>query len=449
LKAAGSSAELARKRLALVGQPFVVEGMTLDGKPFDWSAYAGKVVLLDFWATWCGPCIEELPNIRRNFEQFHSKGFDVVGINVDHEINRVKQFLSFQELPWVTVTSQDALDGKASEDFSQHPMPAKCGIDAIPFVALIGKDGKVDSIHVRGPRLEARLTELLGPPATAEVPADPTQPGAGGARPASGAPPGNPPAGGEPALRPGTGDRGSLNRLPTTASPVGLLVAQLLVGAAPAPDVAGEPAINPYRAKAGLKTDELAAYIEKMLDKPQSIQHRDGFAAGLVEACDRILAADPPAKAGELLLAAETKLALLHREACEGKTAADEQLSAFVAKLKDDPRPRIAREVAFFRLEQKVRSAGDLPLAEIPALLAEVQEFATKEKLTAKHLRLASSTVAAINRLESGDEREQHFAAFGGLFAKSSEPELARYGKQLARGGAKGIDPAAAVAVPR
>jgi hypothetical protein len=193
----------------------------------------------------------------------------------------------------------------------------------------------------------------------------------------------------------------------------------------------------------------LAAYIEKMLEKPQSIQQREGFAEGIVEACDRLLAVDPPSKASGLLLAAETKLALLHREACNGKTAADEQLKAFVQQLGDDPRPSIAREVAFLRLEQKIRSAADLPLAEIPPLLEEVKGFATKEKLTAKHLRLASSSVAAINRLESGDEREQHFAALGGLFAKSSDPELARYGKKLAKGNATGIDPAAAVAVPR
>jgi hypothetical protein len=96
-----------------------------------------------------------------------------------------------------------------------------------------------------------------------------------------------------------------------------------------------------------------------------------------------------------------------------------------------------------------VRSAADLPLEEIPALLEEVKGFAATEKLTARHLRLASSAVAAINRLESGDEREKHFASFGGLFAKSSDPELARYGKKLAKGTAEGLNPAAAIAIPR
>jgi hypothetical protein len=190
----------------------------------------------------------------------------------------------------VTVTSQNALDGQAGEDFSALPMAARCGVDAIPFVVLVGKDGNVDSIHVRGPKLQARLTQLLGPPAAAEVPVDPTQPRAPGARSA-----------GEPALRPATGDRGSSHRRGAVASPLAMLMVQSLFAADPAVEpkatpVGEETAINPYSAKPGLTPSQLIAYIEKMLDKAVDSSPR-WFAAAIVAACDRVRSADPPAKA--------------------------------------------------------------------------------------------------------------------------------------------------------
>jgi thiol-disulfide isomerase/thioredoxin len=419
-------APAAKVRIGLVGQPLTVEGVMIDGTPLDWSGYAGKVVLVDFWATWCGPCLEEMPNIRANFEQFHSKGFEVVGVNMDTRASDIKQFLTLQgqDIPWVTVTSQIVLDDKLSgRDWSQLPMAAKCGVQAIPFVVLIGRDGKVDSIHVRGAKLKTRLTQLLGEPATGEIPSDPTNLGA----PA--APSATRPSGGKqsrwlPAGGPAVGRAGAMS----------LLLAQALLAAAPAetPEDA-DATINPYQAKPGLTASELVAYIQRMLDRPQAIQARDGFTAGIVDACDRILSAAPPAKDAEQLLAVESKLAVLHRDACEGKSAADEQLAAFVEQLRDDQRPTVAREVAFLRLERRVLTAKEAPLSEIPAVLDAVKEFAGREKLTAQHLRMASSTVALINRLESLEDREQRFTELGDLFAKSTDKELSRYGRKIAK----------------
>ncbi len=347
-------------------------------------------------------------------------------MNLNTKAADLKQFLAFQgqEIPWTTVTSQIVLDGKAGEDWTKIPMAAKCGVQAIPFVVLIGKDGKVDSIHVRGPKLGARLRELLGDPITSEVPADPTQP----AKPPAKATGQRLPGGGK-----GSGvfvgiEFGELKNLSPTKTPDPVFVAVLDERENPAT----EDTSNPYLAKPGLNSSELIAFIQKMLDRPQAIQSRPGFADAIVDACDRVLKADVATK-GDQLLAIQTKLAILHREACDSKEAADKQLVAFVEELKDDDRPEVAREVAFFRLERRVLLAKDTPLDEIPALLKDVQEYLAKEKLSARHLRLASSTVAVINRLESGDEREAQFAKFGPIFAKSGDKDLARYGKKLAK----------------
>lgn len=432
----------ARTRLSLIGQPFAVEGVTVDGKPFDWAAYQGKVVLIDFWATWCMPCLKEIPNIRSNFDLFHAKGFEVVGVNLDTDVKTVKEFFALQgELPWTTVMSPEALDGKLDANaWPQLPMAAKSGVKAIPFLVLVGKDGKVDSLHVRGPKLKARLTALLGAPPLTEIPADPTAPaGPPAAAPAPAVPAPAVPAPAAPAApAPPAGKTGQVS--PRGAlSPVALLVAQALLTADPPADqpaatpAAEDPAINPYKAKPGQSSTQLIEYVLKMLDKPKTIQTRAGFGDAVVEACDRVLKADPPAKETEQLVAAESKFSVLHREACNGNDAADKQLQAFVEELKSDARPRIAREVAFYQLERKAIDAANLPLDQVPAVIKELQDYLAKEKLVGKHLRLASTTVALINRLESGDEREKHFVSFGGTFAKSSDKELARYGKKLAK----------------
>jgi thiol-disulfide isomerase/thioredoxin len=170
-----------------------------------------------------------------------------------------------------------------------------------------------------------------------------------------------------------------------------------------------------------------------MLDKPKTIQGRPGFCDAVCDASDRLMKADPPATEIQFFIAVEVKFEALHKKACTGDAEADKRLVAFTEQMKADERPRIARQVAFFQQERKVLDAVDGPAEKIPDLLKELLEYYVQEKLTARHLRMASSTVALINKLENGDDREQNFGQFGEAFTKASDRELARYGKKLAK----------------
>lgn len=169
----------AGKRLALIGQPLDVTGQTIDGQAFDAKTLEGKVVLIDFWATWCGPCLAEIPNIKKYYEQYKDKGFEVIGYNLDDKQQDVDQFFATQKLPWPTVVSGDA----EMKGFDS-PLAKHCGVKSIPFLVLLNAEGKVIALHPRGEKLGEKLAELLGPVEGATPPADGAAPPAEGAAPA-------------------------------------------------------------------------------------------------------------------------------------------------------------------------------------------------------------------------------------------------------------------------
>lgn len=147
--------EVAQDQNPLVGQRFIdVQSKDANGKTHKLSQYAGKGkwVLLDFWASWCGPCQEEMPNVIDAYNKYHSKGFEIVGISLDEDKDEWLGAVEGWGMPWIQLSDLNGWKCKAAQ---------KYGIDGIPTSFLIGPDGVIEACDLRGDELSEFLSSVL------------------------------------------------------------------------------------------------------------------------------------------------------------------------------------------------------------------------------------------------------------------------------------------------
>jgi peroxiredoxin len=141
-------------RLELFGQAAPQPNLAdLDGQPVAWDAFRGKVLVIDFWATNCAPCIAEFPEMKRLYRDFHERGLEVLGISFDDTPAVVEHFQSRpdQKLPW-RIAMNELPAGKASSRFR---------VQTIPALFVIDREGKIAQVDVYGRNLRRTVERLL------------------------------------------------------------------------------------------------------------------------------------------------------------------------------------------------------------------------------------------------------------------------------------------------
>ena len=145
-----------QKLSALENKPLTIAGKLADGKDFTSADWKGKVVLVDFWATWCGPCRAELPRVKKMYEDYHAKGLEILGVSNDQSADDLTKFIADDgKMPWPQLFNAEA--AKAGQ---WNPITQGYGINGIPTMFLIDKKGVVRTVEARE-KMEDLIPKLL------------------------------------------------------------------------------------------------------------------------------------------------------------------------------------------------------------------------------------------------------------------------------------------------
>jgi peroxiredoxin len=149
-------------RLAFIGKEapqFELE--TLDGQKVSPADFKGRILIIDFWATWCQPCLRELPRMKATYEEQHAKGLEILGLSLDEDKDRLAAFVEKEKIPW----KQVYLGEKSNELGKLYGFEG-----AIPAVFLIDRAGMVRGMDLRGQVMKLQVAKLMKQEATPPPP---------------------------------------------------------------------------------------------------------------------------------------------------------------------------------------------------------------------------------------------------------------------------------------
>lgn len=124
----------------------------IDGREINLADMKGKVVLVDFWATWCVPCLKAMPGLKAVYDEFSERGFEIVGISLDSDREKLESYIEKEALAW-----PHYFDGKGWE----NDIAARYGIESIPSTFLIGPDGTIAATDLNETDLREQVAALL------------------------------------------------------------------------------------------------------------------------------------------------------------------------------------------------------------------------------------------------------------------------------------------------
>lgn len=154
--------QMASRQLAMIGSlrklkiglpALEFSAKTSDGKRISLEDYKGKVVLLDFWASWCNPCRAEMPNVKKVYEEYHDKGFEIIGISLDDKEANFKKYMDSEQMTWPQIFDGNGWKSEIGQLYA---------VTAIPATYILDRDGIIRYKNARGKDLGKAVKELIG-----------------------------------------------------------------------------------------------------------------------------------------------------------------------------------------------------------------------------------------------------------------------------------------------